>query len=258
MKRTLVTVFAVLATIGALSAGQEVNERKSASPDGVVQIDILAGAIRVIGWDTAEVEITGTIDEQAEEIEISGSGDRTSIDIFPKGSHHKNFEGADLEIRIPRESRLEVDSISASLEISDLTGRVSLSTVSGNITIHGQPNQAQVETVSGTITLEDGSNLEEGEFESVSGNIHVTSDFSSKGNFQFETVSGTIEIRVPAGIVADFEASTFSGSIKNELGPEAERKSTPLPSQELSFSTGSGGARISAESFSGTVKILRQ
>ena len=83
-------------------------------------------------------------------------------------------------------------------------------------------------------------------------------NFQARGSFDFETVSGTIELRVPAGLAADFDAETFSGKITNELGPAPKRSGQILPSQELSFSTGSGGARISLQSFSGAIRIRKE
>ncbi len=92
----------------------------------------------------------------------------------------------------------------------------------------------------------------------MSGTIRARADFQPRGRFEFETVSGNIELRVPAGTSVDFELETFSGVIKNEVtGDEPRRTDPPLPSQELSFSIGSGGARISATSFSGAVRILK-
>ena len=67
---------------------------------------------------------------------------------------------------------------------------------------------------------------------------------------------------VPADLVldldeldADFYIETYSGSIKNDIGPEARRSSEYGPGRELRFTSGGGGARVSIESFSGSVKL---
>lgn len=54
---------------------------------------------------------------------------------------------------------------------------------------------------------------------------------------------------------ADFQIETFSGSINNDIGPAARRTDKYSPGKELRFTNGSGGARVSIESFSGSVKI---
>ena len=116
----------------------------------------------------------------------------------------------------------------------------------------------EISTVSGDISLNDGDDLEECEIETVSGDISISVDLGSRGSLEASTVSGTIDLRLLAGIGADFEVSTFSGTIVNDLGPAAERSSSYLPAKELSFSTGSGGAQISLESFSGKIRIRRK
>jgi hypothetical protein len=52
--------------------------------------------------------------------------------------------------------------------------------------------------------------------------------------------------------------STFSGDIVNELGPAAEKPNKWAPGKELSFTSGSGGARVTVETLSGTVNIKKK
>lgn len=258
----LCVMFGILLALIVIStawAGRSIHEVRSASPDGVVEIESLAGSIRIIGWDRNEVEVTGDLGGPKQELEIEGEGDRIKIEIILPRGRYRNIEGADLEIKVPRASRVEVESISADIEASELNGRLELETVSGNITVNGgEPEELELASVSGDIRVESGGMLKEGSFETVSGNIMSSTDFDSRGSFSFESVSGNLELRVPAGANAFFEVSTFSGSIRNELGPEAERSNSILPSQELEFTLGSGGARISLQAFSGKVKILKQ
>jgi hypothetical protein len=256
MKRPiLVTALAILTAAGGLRAGEEVSRKLPAAPDGLVEIEMLSGSLRLVGWDREEVEMTGALEDPRQEIEFEGGGSHTTIDIMPvEGTYHDDGETV-VTVRVPHASRVEVETVSTSIEASDLTGTLTLETVSGDVSVKGNPHEVQIETVSGVISLEDGSGLEEGEFSTVSGEIRVKADFRNRGRFEFETVSGLIDLRVPAGLDADFEVSTFSGTIENEFGQKAERSSSFLPAQELTFSTGSGGARISLESFSGKIRI---
>jgi len=159
---------------------------------------------------------------------------------------------------MPRGARLEVETVSAPIDASDLIGDVVLGSISGDIRLKGNLRTIEAETVSGTITLEDGGDLREGSFETVSGLIRARANFMPRGRFDFDTVSGTIELSVPPGLAANFEVETFSGRIDSDIGPDPRRIDPPLPSQELIFSTGAGGARISIDSFSGMVKIREE
>ena len=255
-----VTIGILLALIIITTAWAErpVNESRSASSDGVVEIEILGGSITIVGWDRNEVEVTGDLGDGKQELEIEGEGDHITIEVVLPRGRHQNIEGADLQIRVPRASRVEVESVSANIEASEVTGRLILETVSGNVTVEGEPEELEMSSVSGDIRFEGDGMLKEGSFETVSGNVFGSTDFDSRGSFSFETVSGNVELRVPSGINARFEVSTFSGNIRNEIGPEPKRSSSILPSQELEFTVGSGGARISLQAFSGNVKILSQ
>jgi hypothetical protein len=72
-----------------------------------------------------------------------------------------------------------------------------------------------------------------------------------------ESHSGTVTLELPADTSAEFEIETFSGQIHNDFGPKARRTSEYGPGYELSFSTGSGEAEVSVESFSGGVYLKK-
>ena len=52
--------------------------------------------------------------------------------------------------------------------------------------------------------------------------------------------------------------STFSGNIDSAFGGTVERTSRYAPGKRSEFSTGGGGARVSIESFSGNVELLKK
>ena len=62
----------------------------------------------------------------------------------------------------------------------------------------------------------------------------------------------------PANVSADFSISSFSGNIDNELGPPARKASRWTSEKELSFSTGTGGAKVSVETLSGNIRLRKK
>ena len=80
----------------------------------------------------------------------------------------------------------------------------------------------------------------------------------ARATLAVESVSASVELILPAGLGAEFSVSTFSGDITNELGPAAEKSSKWTPEKELSFTTGSGGARITVETLSGAIHIRKR
>lgn len=285
--------FAVLAAVVLLAAApawaqRTVNEMRPLSPTGDVTVSNIEGSVRVIGWSNAQVEITGTLGADVEELEITG--DESELRIEVKAPKHPEWLETDLVLRIPVTASIEVEAVSATVEVEGLTGSVDLESVSGWVKTSGRPSELSVETVSGDITVaesaprtdlasvsgsikvdlatgrldaesvsgairvENGS-LESASFETVSGDISYAGDIVGRGSYDFESMSGGVTVLVPSGVSAQFDITTFSGSIDNDIGPEAERASKYTPEKELSFSTGSGGASVSIESFSGSIKI---
>jgi DUF4097 and DUF4098 domain-containing protein YvlB len=143
--------------------------------------------------------------------------------------------------------------VSADIDVSDVDGALELDSVSGAVRVQGESEDVEASTVSGRITVE--ARLERGSFDTVSGNIEARLDLTSRSRVDFDTVTGHIELTVPRGLDADFDISTFSGRIDCDFGPKPHRTSRYVPGSELNFSTGSGGARVSASSFSGRVTL---
>jgi hypothetical protein len=303
----------MLATVavGSATAQQRIDETRSASPSGTVQITNTAGSVRVLTWNRNEVRVTGTLGRGTERLEFTGDGDQTTVRVvLPRNA--RNVDGSDLEVRIPARSGVMVTTVSADIEAAGIrgpvearstSGRVEVgaeraptlkaSTVSGSIRLHGAStsveaesvsgnvdiavatSQARAKTVSGRLALRDGSGsaeastvsgsatVEGGRFSrltlsSVSGVLRFRGDLERGGMYHLNSHSGTIELRLPARVEADFEVSTFSGSVSNDFGPPAERVSRYGPGRELRFTTGGGGARVVAKTFSGSVRLSRQ
>jgi DUF4097 and DUF4098 domain-containing protein YvlB len=288
MRKLAVWTAVVLLVAGSAWAQHNVDETRPLNPTGRVTVSNVEGSVKVIGWSSAQVEITGTLGADVEKLEITGDENELSIEV--KAPKHKEWLDTDLVLRIPVGARIEVDTVSATIEVEGLTGSVDLESVSGWVKTSGRPAELSIETVSGdlnvaesaprtditsvsgsiavelatgrldaesvsgAIQVKDGS-LEDASFETVSGDISYAGDIVGRGRFDIESMSGTVTLLVPPSVSAEFDITTFSGNIDNDIGPKAEHSSKYTPEKELNFSVGSGGARVSIESFSGSIKI---
>ena len=106
----------------AALAQQKLDEKRSAAPDGLVEIENAAGSIRVIGWDRAEVMVTGTLGHGAEGLDFSG-GRRGAPTISVETEGNPHGMRSDLEIHVPAGSRVEIDSFAAEITVSGRHGR---------------------------------------------------------------------------------------------------------------------------------------
>jgi DUF4097 and DUF4098 domain-containing protein YvlB len=292
MKRLVsLLVGAIVAVAAPALAQRKVDEVRPLNPDGIVRIDNLAGSVQVVGWGDPRVEITGVLGKNVRDLEISG--DEQEIDISVDVPEHADDLESELTIRVPANAAVEVETVSATVQVEGVTGPVDVESVSGWVKVADRPSELSVETVSGeisaafassstdlesvsgSIVVEDASGeldaqtvsgdievrsglLGSASFETVSGNITFAADIGGRGALDFETMSGTVALAVSPGIAAEFDISTFSGEISNAIGPEARRTNQYTPEKELSFTTAGGGARVSIETFSGTVKITTQ
>ena len=72
MRKTGLILLAALAAAAPLWADEPVDERRPLSSTGAVEIEMISGTIKVIGWDRSEVEITGRLQSEYEREYYSG------------------------------------------------------------------------------------------------------------------------------------------------------------------------------------------
>jgi len=290
MKRAALVLAGLLAVPAGLAAQNKVDQRRAATPDGKVSIENQAGSVKVLGWEKAEVWVTGALASDAE-LSLTGSEGRPRVEVQVEGNPMSAH--SDLEVHVPAASRVEIEGFQAQIAVSGVTGTVKAEAVNGSITQAGAAKEVNlqsvngaveaakaagrvhVEAVNGTVTVRDasgqleastvsgklvvtGGSFDRASLESVSGGVHFDGNLSKQASLSVETVSGVAELVLTAGLGADFTISTFSGEIVNELGPAAVKKGRFTPQKELSFSTGAGGAQISVETLSGTIQIRKR
>jgi DUF4097 and DUF4098 domain-containing protein YvlB len=283
---------AVLMAVGTAWAAQPVSETYPVGPGAEIEIDVLSGTVTIVAGRDGQVEVTGTLGDGVESLEIDGDEDGVYIEVeYDEDYHGKQQVDTDLTIHVPKGAMLSVETVSASISVAGVFGELDLESVSGNIDITGKPAALDVETVSGNISVEsappetdvssvsgkieiratggsvdvenvsgkiiiDGGVIDDGDLESVSGDITCHATPGQDGSLDIDTMSGTITLTIDATLVASFDLSTFSGSIENQIGPEPRRTSKYTPGKELYFNTGTGGPHISLESFSGSIKLI--
>lgn len=291
MKRAMFVLATVLSGPAWLCAQTPVDQTRPAAPDGAVSIENMSGSVKVTGWDRAEVQVKGTVGEGGE-LSFDGNGKRTHIEVDADRGNPMGIK-SDLEVFVPAGSSLDIEGFQADITVAGVTGSVNAETVNGSITQSGAAQgvelqsvngtvevtkatgRVQAETVNGTVTVRDasgdleastvngkllvaGGTFERVQLESVAGGVRFEGGLAARGTLSVESVSGPVDLYLPAGIGAEFSVSTFSGDITNELGPAAEKTSRWTPGKELSFTTGSGGVRISVETLSGAVHIRKK
>jgi DUF4097 and DUF4098 domain-containing protein YvlB len=268
-----------------------VEERRPAAPDGVVQINNPSGSTRVVGWDRHEILVTGTLGPGGEGLSFEVTRRRAEIGMATEGDPHGS--PANLEVKVPAGSRLEIESFNAGIVVTGVKGSVKASTVQGRIVIteasgevtaetvngaveiSGSPRRVQAESSNGSVTVSGASGevkastvngrltVSGGAFdrvglESVNGRVTFEGELKPGATLDVETVGGAIELRLPEGTSAEFTVATFSGEIRNDFGPSARPANRWTSEKELSFTLGHGSAKVGVESLSGAIEIRKR
>ena len=128
-------------------------EKKLAvDPHGVVEIVDVAGKVEVSAWDNPEVEVRGDIGPGVDKVDVSTDRGRTIIKVYVPNITFRNAS-ADLRIRVPRESELDISGVSAEVVTTDVEGALQVKTVSGDVKADVFGRSAEIKTVSGNVVL---------------------------------------------------------------------------------------------------------
>jgi hypothetical protein len=284
------------ATTGAVDKDgrRAVSGRRTMAPDGEVRISNVAGKVEVVAWDRSEVEVSGSVGEKVERLEFGGGDNYTTIRVVLPSRMRSCDDDCDGEIKVsvPRVARVDADTVSADVTVSEAAGPVRVNTVSGevglrtrsrdieassvsgdvevvgngadgriearsvsgDVRIQGVSAELQVESVSGNVDVQR-SKLTRLSMKSTSGDVAYGGSITGTGSFEFQTVSGDVKIALEGPRDATYDISTFSGDIDNSFGPKARRTSEYAPGYELRFTEGKGAARIRINSLSGEVDL---
>lgn len=277
--------------VAAMAAGDSVDRKVAADPNGEVVISNVSGTIDVRGWDRNEVQVTGTLGRSVERLDLETSGGRTVVKVVLP--HRGARDGdAEIEVQVPKNSRVEVSAVSADVSSRGVLGTQRLTSVSGEITADisgndsqirsvsgdvtargvGQPSSVRVSSVSGSLDITNiggkievvtvsgdarvqASEISEIRGRTTSGDLELHGKLTRDGRVDVEGVSGdlVLSLSAPNGLAAELES--FSGSIEGCLAKGVERVSKYGPGTRLSLRTVENGARVRAKTLSGDIEI---
>jgi DUF4097 and DUF4098 domain-containing protein YvlB len=268
---------------------QQVDTTFAFDRGGYVHLSLVSGEIIVTTGTTNTIRILATTDRGR--LQTSFSRSEVSIEVR---SVNGRISGTRYEVQVPPGTRVDAGAVSGDISISGTGGEVEANTTSGDITVENATEDVEIGTVSGTVfvrrvsgRVEAGSvsgdiDVEDitGDFESnsVSGDITVragklrsfrasttSGDLSyvgtidASGDYRLNTHSGEVMLTLPANGSAALTLETWSGNISSDfpLTLQPSENMGGHRNRRMQFNIGTGGARISAETFSGDITIRR-
>lgn len=255
--------------------------------DGLLDLTSWSGDVTVTGWTRGEARVRATT-ERGTRWRFTSS--RITVE---SESYRGRSSDARYEITVPEGTRVVLRSMSGDLsvrgvkgaadlhtnngdvEVVDASGRVKMVTLSGDVTGLRLTGEVDATSLNGTVVLTDVGATSvrvestSGDLElvnvrspdisvsTVSGDVDFTGPLEPAGRYDFQSHSGDVTLTIPANASARFGVETFSGDVDSDfpftLQPNRERRQ----GQRLEFSVGGGDARVTAESFSGSIAIRR-
>jgi hypothetical protein len=288
----LTTIGTLLAT-APLAAQRKIDEQIAALPDGHVRVQLLAGSVRVTGWDRDSIRVRGVVFEPPGET-FRLYRDKAGVKLSVWDAAAEKAAPSHLELLVPARSHVAIKTATASATVSGVAGGVDIASSTGAIEVTGSPREviaeslsgqvtadatsrvarirtasgpvtmrgavadASVVTVSGNVLVETGD-IERGRFESVDGDIRFRGDVVRLASLDFVNHAGAIELVLAPATGAEITVSTFEGTTENALGVTPGRIMVRKgKGTEQTFTLAGGGAYITVRSFKGAVVLRRK
>lgn len=292
MKKLIATGLSFLLVFPAVA--EEVDRTLEAAADGRVDISNVAGAVTVSGWTRNEVEVTGTLGRNVEELIFERNKDKITVKVKVPRRGGRGID-SDLHINVPQQSSIDVSGVSADIDVTDVMGEQRLHTVSGDISTESAGSDVTAESVSGDVEIEGDKSatetkastvsgdltlfrvsgtviaesvtgrivIDEGSFSRVNltvvnGELMFQAGLEKGGKLSAETVNGAVDVEFVGDLSAKIDVGTVNGRIRNCFGPEAERTSKYAPGWSLRFTEGDGDGRVEISTVNGGVNLCRK
>ncbi len=243
-KAWLGVAFAFVCLVGGSASAQDFQKSYEIGSGGRVQISNISGDIVVSGYDGNAILVTATKegrDRDRVEVEDLSSGNRVQVKVrYPDRCNNCDVS-VSFQVKIPRSVNYDIDginSVSGSIEISGISGRLKAASVSGEV---------KIKDVSGTVNAS-----------SVSGEVNVEiTKLAGDDDMKFSSVSGTVDVRIPSNLDATVNMSTLSGDLKTDFPLEVKKREKYSPGTSASGRLGDGSRRLHLSSVSGSVSLTR-
>jgi len=267
------------ALFSATASAEEWTKNYTVSGRANVHVDTNDGSVRVTTGDTKQVELRViyngyTLDKN---LEIKSKQDGDRVDPSARETMHWNWgihvnRGLRLEVRMPKNADLSVDSGDGSVEAQTITGNLDIHTGDGHIRVDGAKGQIKLRTGDGSI---EGRDLD-GKIEADSGDGHITLDgrfdtlnirtgdgsinaHALPGSkvlsaWNIHTGDGSVDLTVPSDLNANIDASTNDGRISLGIPVTVEGQ---FSNSKIHGKMNGGGEQLTIHTGDGSIRLNR-
>lgn len=253
--------------------------RYKAPVGGVLRVRNANGRIEVIGEDRHDVVVEAAkraraeSQEEAERLldtirlaeEEAPDGLELEVGVPRRWNRHGHVN---LEVRVPRELRVQCESVNGKVTVAGLragvtahssNGAVTVEDVVGDVDVYTANNKVSCSGVHGTLTARSSNGKIEllehsGSIDASTSNGLIRASVEALGpeGVRLATSNGRIVLELPAEVDADVDVRVDNGIIRNE---RALRQDTRSTDGRVRGSLGRGGIPIKLRTSNGSVSL---
>ena len=256
--------FLALIGLGAASAPARADEwTKNYALSGKPEVRVTTndGNVRVRTWERQEIEarvVTAGWRIADNEVRVTArqTGDRVELEVrTPRGwnwSWGDSRHSIQIELKVPREGTLQVNTRDGNIELSGVKGEMRLSTGDGKIDASGLDGRLVASTGDGHMRIE--GRFDVLELKTGDGNIEARALPGSnlQAGWNIRTGDGNVTLRLPTDIQAELDAHTGDGHITLDFPVTV---SGSLSRSTIRGKINGGGAILSVHTGDGSIRL---
>jgi len=182
------------------------SKRVALGPEAHIVIESIAGDLRLVGWDNAE--LLAKVDDE-KDLTLQQDGDTVTIDCRD-----------DLSLNVPQKASLHVQSVDGDMSVRGLAGRLDVDTVNGDVAMRDVRDVA-IGTIASDFSLR-----------GAQGDVLVK---SVGGDASLRDVDGSLTLD---SVSDDLAVRGLGGNLKVDVNEDVVVHLDPKPGQEYSVVAG--------------------
>lgn len=274
----------LLAGALAMGAQQQTDTTFAVAAGGRLQVEGLNGSVVVRSWERDAMRVRATHPPGAR-VAIRQRGGTVSLEASQARGPAPSVS---YEVLVPRSFSVQVGGVNMRTTVDGVHGRIEVANAEGEITVRGVTGDVAVESVNGAITVEDvrgrveattvnqtvrltgvhgdleastvnggiimrGIDAHNVEASTLNGIVEYSGTVHDRGRYYLGAHNGQVIMSLPGTANAAVHISTRMGQVDADFAVPVSN----LRDGRLSFTLGSGSARVELESFSGAVRLVR-
>jgi DUF4097 and DUF4098 domain-containing protein YvlB len=262
MKRIALAILALSFAAALPARGDEWSKTFNLAGKPDLRVETSDANIHVSTWDqnTIEAKVTTVhykIGEGGIRVEDHQNGDSVELNVrFPHVSFHLGYNESrvDIEIRMPREGRVNLHTGDGKIALGNFKGEMDLRSGDGSQQIDGVDGKLHAMTGDGPIRAN--GRFDELDLKTGDGSVSARAAAGSSlgTGWRLETGDGSVTLEIPPDLSANVDLHTGDGHIDLEMPVTTEGK---IRENEIHGKLNGGGSLLTIHTGDGSIRLRK-